>query len=307
MTVLLQIEGLHKSFGNRKVLNDFNLCVNEGEILGLLGPNGCGKSTLLNIVCNLLACDSGQVSLKGVPLHQLSFQNRSWIGFCPQRSALYPDLLPAENLHFFGRIYGLSNKERGHRVDELMHDFALEDFASVPTGQLSGGWQQRLHLAVSLVHRPELLVLDEPTSAVDIEARMDLWRLIERVRDSGTTILLTSHHLAEAERLCSRIALMRHGNLVALGSIPELLARAPGSTVAKVQAEDNTAIVSRAALLGWHVVQHANEISLFLPRPLSLLGVVEALEGTNANAVRVQAVTLHDAYLHLTGEDSLMQ
>ena len=305
MTSALQIDDLHKWFGSHHVLDGFNLRVEKGEVLGLLGPNGCGKSTVLNIVSKLLSYDVGQVRLMGKPLSELSYRARGLVGLCTQHCALYPDLLPAENLHFFARLYGLSSLERKQRVEELMSSFALEKFANNRVGQLSGGWQQRLHLAVSLIHRPMLLVLDEPTAAVDLEARMDLWRLIEGLRDSGTTILLTSHHLAEAERLCSKVALMRNGKVVAEGSVPELLARIPGQAVAKVQSEDKEALVQRALNLGWPVRQHADQMRLLLPHNLSLREIIDALDGTKVSAVSVQPVTLEDAYLELAGENPL--
>ena len=302
MTAALQIDGVHKWFGSHQVLDGFSLNIEAGEIVGLLGPNGCGKSTVLNIVCQLLACDAGQVRMMGEPINELGHRARALIGLCAQDCALYPDLLPAENLHFFARLYGLSDRLRQQRVAELMNSFGLEPFAATRVGKLSGGWRQRLHLAVSLVHRPKLLVLDEPTAAVDLLARMDLWRLIEGLRDSGTTILLTSHHLAEAERLCNSVALMRDGRVVAHGSVPELLARVPGRAVAKVQSADKAAIMQRASHLGWPVRQHADQISLLLPHHLGLREIVDALDGTAVSAVSVQAVTLDDAYLELVGE-----
>ncbi len=302
MTAALQIDGVHKWFGSHQVLDGFSLNIEAGEIVGLLGPNGCGKSTVLNIVCQLLSCDAGQVRMMGEPINELGHRARALIGLCAQDCALYPDLLPAENLHFFARLYGLSDRLRQQRVAELMNSFGLEPFAATRVGKLSGGWRQRLHLAVSLVHRPKLLVLDEPTAAVDLLARMDLWRLIEGLRDSGTTILLTSHHLAEAERLCNSVALMRDGRVVAQGSVPELLARVPGRAVAKVQSGDNAAIMQRASHLGWPVRQHADQISLLLPHHLGLREIVDALDGTAVSAVSVQAVTLDDAYLELVGE-----
>jgi ABC-2 type transport system ATP-binding protein len=305
MTNALQIDDLHKWFGNHHVLDGFNLRLEKGEVWGLLGPNGCGKSTVLNIVCKLLSYDAGQVQLMGEPLSELSYRARGLVGLCTQHCALYPDLLPAENLHFFARLYGLSSPERRQRVEELMSSFALENFANTRVGQLSGGWQQRLHLAVSLIHRPMLLVLDEPTAAVDLEARMDLWRLIEGLRDSGTTILLTSHHLAEAERLCSKVALMRNGKVVAEGSVPELLARIPGQAVATVQSEDKEAIAQRALNLGWSVRQQADQMRLLLPHNLSLREIIDALDGTKVSALSVQPVTLEDAYLELVGESPL--
>ncbi len=306
MTTALQIDDIHKWFGSHHVLDGFSLRVAQGEVVGLLGPNGCGKSTVLKIVCKLLSLDAGQVRLMGEPLSQLSYRARALVGLCTQHCALYPDLLPAENLHFFARLYGLPEQQRKQRVAELMRSFALEDFAMTRAGQLSGGWQQRLHLAVSLIHRPKLLVLDEPTAAVDLEARMDLWRLIEGLRDSGMTILLTSHQLAEAERLCSRVALMRNGRVVAEGSVPELLARIPGQAVAKVKAEDKEVIMQRAFNLGWPVRQYADQISLLLPHHLSLREIVDALDGTNVSSISVHPVTLEEAYLELVG-DSLLR
>jgi ABC-2 type transport system ATP-binding protein len=306
MTAALQIDDVHKWFGKHHVLDGFDLQVAQGEVVGLLGPNGCGKSTVLKIVCKLLSLDAGQVRLMGTPLNELNDRARGLVGLCTQQCALYPDLLPAENLHFFARLYGLSDKDRTQRVAELMRSFSLQDFAKTRVGQLSGGWQQRLHLAVSLVHRPKLLVLDEPTAAVDLAARMDLWRLIEGLRDSGTTILLTSHHLAEAQRLCSRVALMRKGKVVAEGSLPQLLARIPGQAVAKVQSEDPAAVQQRALALGWSIRQHAGQMRLLLPQNLSLREVVGALDGTQVSAVSVQPVTLEDAYLELVGETPSM-
>jgi len=304
MTVALQIDGLFKRFGEQLVLNGFSLQVARGDVVGLLGPNGCGKSTVLNIICQLLQADAGQVQLVGQPTIEQSAHARTRIGYCPQQSALYPDLFPQENIQFFARLYGVPAAQRNARVAELMERFSLVPYAATRSGLLSGGWQQRLSLAVALVHHPELLVLDEPTVAVDVEARMDLWRLIEGLRDSGTTILLTSHHLAEAQRLCNRVALMRNGKVVAEGSVPELISRVPGQAVVKVQSEDNQAVIKRAFELGWSVRQLAGKISLLLPHNLNLREVVDALDGSKVNAISIDPVTLEDAYLELVGDSS---
>jgi len=299
MTAALQIEGLDKRFGNRQVLNGFSLDIARGEVVGLLGPNGCGKSTVLNIVCQLLRADAGQVYLAGSPITQIGALARSRIGLCAQDCALYPDLLPAENLHFFARLYGVPSAQRHARVAELMESFGLAPYAATRVGRLSGGWQQRLHLAVAMVHRPELLVLDEPTAAVDVAARLELWRLIEGLRDIGTTILLTSHQLAEAERLCSRVAVMQGGQVAAQGSVAELIARVPGQAVAKVQSLDNAATLLRAQSLGWLARQQAGQLAFLLPHCLSLREVIDALDGCGVSAVSVQGVGLEDAYLEL--------
>ena len=302
MTALLELIDIHKSFGQHQVLDGFSLSIGEGEIWGLLGPNGCGKSTVLNIVCNLLRCEKGHVHLRGTPVDRFGLKARSMIGLCPQRIALYPDLTPAENLLFFSHLYGLTEKESQQRVAELMHDFGLNDFSSVRAGQLSGGWQQRLHLAVSLINRPALLLLDEPTSAVDVAARMEIWHLIENLRDLGTTIVMTSHHLAEAERLCSKVALMQSGKLLAQGSMAELLANAPGQAVAKVQSGDQSTIKHRALTMGWPIRQHGEDMKLFVPPSLSLREILDALEGAQITSISLHPVTLEDAYIELVGE-----
>ena len=307
MTTALEINDIHKAFGKHKVLDGFSLRLERGEILGLLGPNGCGKSTVLNIICRLLLPDVGQITLMGQPLNRMNNKDRSLVGFCTQRCALYPDLFPAENLHFFGRIHGLSAHECQQRVAELLRTFSLNTFAETRVGQLSGGWQQRLHLAAALIHQPALLVLDEPTAAVDVEARSGLWRLIEDLRDRGMTILLTSHHLAEAEKLCNKVALMRNGKVVVSGSVADLLVRMPGQAVAKVQSEDPETISQRAMLRGWTVRQQAGHIKLFLPQNLDLRDIMEALAGAKLTSLSVQPVSLDDAYLEFIGEDSLIQ
>lgn len=302
MTAALQIDGLYKRFSDHQVLDGFNLQVAHGEVVGLLGPNGCGKSTVLNIICQLLQADAGEVQLMGQPMRKQSAHARARIGYCAQASALYPDLFPQENIQFFARLYGVPAAQRNARVGELMERFGLVSYAATRAGMLSGGWQQRLSLAVALVHRPDLLLLDEPTVAVDVEARLDLWRLIEDLRDSGTTILLTSHHLAEAQRLCTRVALMRSGKVVADGSVPELISRVPAQAVVKVQSEDNKAVIQRASKLGWAVRKHAGKICLLLPQNLNLRAIVDALDGTKVSAVSVDPVTLEDAYLELVGD-----
>jgi ABC-2 type transport system ATP-binding protein len=305
MTAALQILGLFKQFGPLQVLKDFCLEVQSGEVVGLLGPNGCGKSTVLNLVAQVLKADAGQIALMGEPLDQLGSTSRFRVGLCSQDCALYPDLLPAENLDFFARLYGISKFQRQARVEELMNLFGLVPYASTRVGRLSGGWQQRLHLAVSLVHRPELLILDEPTACVDVAARQDLWRLIETLRAGGTVILLTTHQLDEAERLCNRIAIMKGGRIIAQGSVSQLLTKVKGETIVKVKSRDHDVTLARAQSLGWRVSQSAEPLNFLLEHALSLREVVVALDGPEVISVSVQGVSLEDAYLELLGEGAL--
>lgn len=296
---VLSIDCLHKRFGNQTVLDGLDLQVAQGEIVGLLGPNGCGKSTTLNIVCGLLDADAGTVHIGG---EQVSVRTASRVGLCPQAGALYPDLLPAENLDFFARLYGLPASQRRIRVDELMQRFELTAHAGTRVGRLSGGWQQRLNLAVALVHSPQLLVLDEPTASVDVQARLALWYLIEELRDGGMSILLTTHQIYEAERLCNRVALMRNGRVDVIGSVPELLERVPAQAVAVLQTRDESATTQRAKALGWALRPHSGQLLCMLPQAMSLSEVVQALGGDEVTAVSVQPVTLEHAYLELIGQ-----
>ena len=298
MTARLQISDLHKRYGTQAVLQGLDLQVEAGEIVGLLGPNGCGKSTVLNIVCGLLRADGGQVLLDGAPV---SPRSAAQLGYCPQDAALYRELLPAENLDFYARLYGLSAARRKSRVEELMQLFGLLPHAGTRVGRLSGGWQQRLSLAVALVHGPSLLVLDEPGAAVDVAGRQALWSLIESLRDSGSTLLLSTHQMAEAERLCSRVALMQGGRVAAVGSVAELCARVPAQTVALVQTQDEAATLRRAAERGWSVRHDGAQLRLLLPQQASLREVAQALDGAGVTALSLQAVTLEHAYLELLG------
>jgi ABC-2 type transport system ATP-binding protein len=299
LSSVLSIEGLYKRFGSQTVLDGLDLQAARGEIVGLLGPNGCGKSTTLNIVCGLLDADAGQVLVNGEPV---SAKTAALVGLCPQAGALYLDLLPAENLDFFARLYGLTASQRRSRVDELMQRFDLTAHATTRVGRLSGGWQQRLNLAVALVHSPQLLVLDEPTAAVDVQARLALWGLIEELRDGGMTIVLTTHQIQEAERLCSRVALMRRGRVAEVGSVPALLARVPAQAVAVLQTRDEAATTRRAQALGWAVRPSAGQLLCLLPQVSSLRDVVQALDGGEVTSVSLQPVTLEHAYLELLGQ-----
>ncbi|MGL6109253.1 MAG: ABC transporter ATP-binding protein [Rubrivivax sp.] len=181
---------------------------------GLLGLNGCGKSTAINILCNLLDvdADAGNANIAG---EAVSKRTQRRIGACPQEIAVYKDLRAPENLDFFARLYGLSAADRQHRVAELVELFKLGPYVGPRVAQLSGGWQQRVNIAAAVVHSPDVLILDEPTSAADLDARQELWELIEGPKLGGMTTLLTTHHLGEAERLCTRVGIMRDGRIAA--------------------------------------------------------------------------------------------
>src|SRR5262249_2996182 len=201
------------------------------------------------------------------------------VGICPQEIALYRDLYPRENLFFFCELYGSARGDAIRRVTELMRLFGLERFARTPVAALSGGWQRRLNFAVALVHSPSLLVLDEPTAGLDVEARQELWRIIELLKKQGMTILLTTHHLDEAEHLCTRIGIMRAGRIAREGTIPQLLSLVPARAIALIEASDADTVRARAAEAGWNTRDYAGRIACLLPRQVSLEEVVRPLSG----------------------------
>jgi ABC-2 type transport system ATP-binding protein len=294
---VLRFEGVSKSFANRKVLDGLEFSVERSEVYGLLGPNGCGKSTAINILCGLLDPDEGRVGI-GEPNSTVAKKS---IGFCPQEIALYRDLHAVENLRFFARIHGMSRVRRERRVAELVELFGFGSCAGKAVGTLSGGWQRRVSIAVALVHEPELVVLDEPTSAVDLAARHELWMLIERLRDSGVTILLTTHHLDEAERLCTRIGIMKEGRIARQGSIPELLQLVQGKLVAELETSEEAAVVERAKRMGWTTSHYAGRLACILPGEISLTSVVDAFSGIELSSVTMKKVSLEHAYLEVVG------
>ncbi|TMK63736.1 MAG: ABC transporter ATP-binding protein [Actinobacteria bacterium] len=214
MVPALDIRNLTKRYDDgTTALRDFNLEIPEGTFFGLLGPNGAGKTTLISAVCNLIRITSGEVLVFGEPAGSLLA--RSWIGLAEQDINLDRFLTVEETLIYHGGWFGMTKDDACRRAAEMINVFDLASKADVRTPRLSGGMRRRLLLARALMHRPRLVILDEPTAGVDFELRQELWRYIRRLHEEGTTILLTTHYLEEAEVLCEEIALIRHGELIA--------------------------------------------------------------------------------------------
>jgi len=193
--VVLRIEQLSKKYGARSVLEDLNLTIAPSKICGLLGPNGAGKTTLINILCGLLRADRGKIQING---ESITHKTKRVIGVAPQETLLYKSLTCEENLRFFASLYGLRKRERSQRVQTCLAAVGLLDRAKSLAGALSGGMQRRLSLAIAIIHQPKLVILDEPTTGLDVEARYEIWKLIQQLQSQGTTILLTTHLLDEA-------------------------------------------------------------------------------------------------------------
>ncbi|MBE1495645.1 ABC-2 type transport system ATP-binding protein [Amycolatopsis lexingtonensis] len=222
---VLAATGLVKRFGDRLAVDDVTFAIPAGETYGLLGPNGAGKTTTIRLVCGLLHADAGHVVVGGTAVSPASTAGRGLIGYVPQDVALYPDLTARENLTFFGRLYRLRGKVLRDRVDEVLELIGLADRAKDKVESFSGGMRRRLNIGAGLLHRPTLLVLDEPTVGVDPQSRHAIMESVHRFGAGGMAVLYTTHDMAEAERLCDRVGIIDHGRLIAEGTRRELVDR----------------------------------------------------------------------------------
>ena len=299
---MLEIRNLQKRYGDRQVLRGLSLRAEPGEVYGLLGPNGAGKTTTINLLCDLLRPDAGEILLADRPINAAS---KKLLGIAPQENLLYRSLSCAENLDFFGRIYGVPRRRRQHQVRACLELVNLLDRADTPIDRLSGGMQRRLNIAVALVHQPKLVVLDEPTTGLDIEARYDVWRLIHLLRDQGVTVLLTTHLLDEAERLCDRIGILKGGKIVAEGDLATLKRFVPAVEIARIQTSDRPGVEARAEALGWQWRDYGNELALWLPEDLELREILAKLEGLDIGSIARQPVSLEQIYLEVTSGENV--
>ncbi|MBW4615252.1 MAG: ABC transporter ATP-binding protein [Desmonostoc vinosum HA7617-LM4] len=294
---MLVIENLTKSYGQIKVLQNLNLRIESGEIYGLLGANGAGKTTTINIICDLLKADNGQITINHQPI---SAATKKIIGIAPQESLLYKTLTCEENLNFFAKIYGLNRETRQKQITEILTAVGLLDRAKSPVETLSGGMQRRLNIAVALVHQPKLVILDEPTTGLDIEARYEIWELIRQLKNQGITILLTTHLLDEAERLCQKIGILKNGRILAEGSLNELRALIPASEIVVVQTTQEKEAIACAKQHNFTPRRYGNELAFWLPEPLELKEIISLFEGINIDSIARQPVRLEHIYLEVT-------
>jgi len=220
----IEIVNLVKSFdGGRKALDGVTLSLREGEVLGLLGPNGAGKSTLVRTIIGQVRPDAGEVRIFGKPAPAGDSASRTEVGIVPQEIALYPNLSPFENLSVFGRYLGLRGTALDEAITRSLEWSALSDRAGEPVKTFSGGMKRRLNMAAGVLHRPRVLLLDEPTVGVDPQSRERIYEMIEGLAAAGTSLVYTTHYMEEAERLCKRVAIIDHGKIIAEGTKDELV------------------------------------------------------------------------------------
>jgi ABC-2 type transport system ATP-binding protein len=224
MAASVIVENLTRNFGEFTAVDHISLTVEEGEIFGFLGANGAGKTTAIRMLCGLLLPTSGTGAVGGFDLYAQTEQIKQSIGYMSQKFSLYKDLTGFENLWFYGSIYRIPANELKVRIKELSSTLDLNEFISRQAGALPAGWRQRLALATSLLHRPKILFLDEPTGGVDPVFRRIFWELLYRLADEGTTLFVTTHYMDEAE-FCRRISIMHRGRIIEMGNPRELVAK----------------------------------------------------------------------------------
>ncbi|MGH8187610.1 MAG: ATP-binding cassette domain-containing protein [Steroidobacteraceae bacterium] len=254
--VAISARELTRCFGKLVAVDHVSLDIPRAQIYGFLGPNGSGKSTTIRMLCGLLRPTSGECVVLGHPVPREAERLRHKIGYMTQRFSLWEDLSVEENLDFIGRIFGLDHAARTQRMEQRLEQYRLADRRTQRAGTMSGGQKQRLALAAATLHEPELLLLDEPTSAVDPQSRRDFWESLFELVDRGTTILVSTHYMDEAER-CHGLAILDHGRLVAEGSPRELI-EAIDATVIEIEAEDVRA--ARRALDGQAFVRSVAQL-----------------------------------------------
>lgn len=219
---ILEIENLIKKFNGVAAVDNMNLEIEAGEIFGLLGPNGAGKSTTIHIICCLLSMDSGKVKLLGRDIKRETNFAKENIGIVPQEIAIYEDLTASENIKFFASLYGLKGRELHERVEEALAFVGLSDKAKAFPKGFSGGMKRRLNIACAIAHRPKLIIMDEPTVGIDPQSRNHILQSVRKLNQMGCTVIYTSHYMEEVEEICTRLAIMDHGKVIAQGTKEEL-------------------------------------------------------------------------------------
>jgi ABC-2 type transport system ATP-binding protein len=302
--VVLHVQGLKKHYGAIEAVAGVSFDLREGEIFGLLGLNGAGKTTLISMLATQRHPSSGDALLLGHSIRNEWRLIRRIIGVAPQEDALYPMLTAAENLRFFGRIYDVPTVALENRIAELLHFVGLQERSSDLVADYSGGMKRRLNLAAALVHEPELILMDEPTSGVDPHSREEILHLVRTLRDQGKSILYTTHYMEEAQGLCDELGILDQGRLVALGTLDSLLGNIKFPEIIELKGlspqTDVSAITDMRGI--GHVEHGEGVVRLFVHRAADYLEPLQKIVSRDKSAqLRIMPISLEHLFLHLTG------
>ena len=305
---ILIVKKLAKAYGENQAVREISFSLPCGEIFGLLGPNGAGKSTTISMLAGLLSPTSGQITIKGLDLSENLLKVKQYVGLVPQEIALYPTISAQDNLIFWGQIYGLHGAALKRRVDEVLDIVQLADRAHERIDVYSGGMKRRINLAVGLLHRPEILFLDEPTVGVDPQSRNAIFESVEKLNREGLTIIYTTHYMEEAERLCHRVAIIDQGQIIALDT-PANLIQHQGKSLIRLSILDGVidAVEEKIGYLPLVGDVNRRDHTLDIQTHESQQVLMEVLQITHALSAQVTALEIMDAsletvFLNLTGK-----
>ena len=311
VTPIVEVEDLVVRFGDVTAVDGVSLGIEAGTVYGLLGPNGAGKTTLIRVLCTLLRPESGQVRIAGVDVLEQPERARAHIGLAGQFAAVDEYQTGRENVEMVGRLYGLGAREAKRRTAEVLDAINLADAAGRQVGTYSGGMRRRLDLAASLVGRPQVLFLDEPTTGIDPRSRRELWHLMQDLVDGGTTVLLTTQYLEEADRLADRIGVINEGRIISEGTVEELKSElGPGTVEVGVDPGDrDQAMQAMRRTFDGEVTWDSERSRLLVPAPdgsSTMAAVVRVLDGAGVTAedLSIHKPTLDDVFLSLTGSSA---
>ncbi|MBU5676567.1 ABC transporter ATP-binding protein [Alkaliphilus sp. MSJ-5] len=306
---MIEVKEIRKNFKKVEAVKGVSLTINDGEILGLLGPNGAGKSTTISIISTLFPPSSGEVLYEGKNILKNPRGFREILGVVPQEIALYPELTGYENLRFFGKVYGLKGKELEERIQEVLEIIGLNGRVRDLVKNYSGGMKRRVNIGCALLHKPKILIMDEPTVGIDPQSRNHILETVKSLREEGMTIIYTSHYMEEVEYLCDRIYIMDHGEIIATGSKEELKEQISNEETMEVIFEtiqDDTIKVLKniIGVKAVNINDNDNRVTLIYEKGINILQLVfEKAQETQKKIISIQikTPTLEDVFLKLTG------
>lgn len=305
--MIVDVKNLIKRYGNKLAVDNMNLQIEEGEILGLLGPNGAGKTTLINSIIGITEIQSGEINIFGESMKKSPLEIKKRIGLVPQNIALFKEFSALENVTYFGRLYGLKGNELKESVKQALEFTNLWERRNDSPKKYSGGMQRRLNIACSIVHRPELIIMDEPTVGIDPQSRNHILESIRKLNRMGSTIIYTSHYMEEVEAICTRVAIMDNGRLIAEGNREKL---------SEYVMEDQVAHIELSSL-GYSTTQGVKEIygvrectlsdskmSVVFDKNTSISNIIHVIsdKGGVITKINMEEATLEDVFLALTGK-----
>lgn len=305
--MLIEAKGIKKYYKKVRAVDGIDLEIRQGEILGILGPNGAGKSTAISVISSLIRPDGGDVFFKGESILKNPAAIRRVMGIVPQEVALYPDLSAAENLKFFGKLYGLRGEKLKTRMQEVLDLLELNGRAKDAVKNYSGGMKRRVNIGAALLHHPEVLIMDEPTVGIDPQSRSHILDTVKTLNKKGMTIIYTSHYMEEVEHLCDRIYVMDHGKIIASGTKEDLKNLMGGDDIVSLKtdiASEGFLKDLRGNLKVRNVDQKDGSITLMVQKDCDILS--DIFEAASKNGVKLKSLdiktpTLEDVFLYLTG------